>query len=57
MDRPVAPGAAIGNVEVVAPCLGREVSAAISLDPVAVLALLPHKSPLALLLPPCTQQF
>ena len=54
MDRPVTPGAAIGNIEVEAPCLRREVSTAIRLDPVAVLALLPHKSPLALLLRPCT---
>ena len=56
MDKPVTPGASIGNIEVVAPGLGREASAAIRLDPVAVLALLPHKSPLALLIPPCTHQ-
>ena len=54
MGRPVAPGAAVGNIEVVASCLWREVSTAISLDPVAVLALLPHKSSLTLLVHPCT---
>ena len=56
VQTPVTPGTAIGNVEVVPPLLRLEGSAAITSDPVAVLALPSHKGPLArfLLLLACT---
>ncbi len=43
----MAPGTTIGNIEVVAPRLRLEVGAAVSLDPVVVLALPSHKVPVA----------
>ena len=53
MVKPVAPGAVVGNVQVVAPLLRLEVCAAIRFDPVAMLALSPHKRTLAFLVLAC----
>lgn len=49
MVKPVAPGAVVGNVQVVAALLRLEVCAAICFDPVTMLALSPHKCTLAFL--------
>ena len=49
-NRPMAPRAVVGNVQVVAPLLRLVLAAAISPDPVAVPTVWPHKGTAALFL-------